>query len=706
VDVLIRQRIHFGPFELDPASGELFKLGHKLNLRGQPVEVLSILLERPGEVVTREELCKRLWPQDTFVDFEHSLNTAIKKLRQALDEDVETPRYIETLPKKGYRFVGKVEAGASVEDAAEKTENQPSEALADEKNAPVLAGKWARWGLAAVLLLIVIAAGGLYQAYRTRVPTVTAIHQLTRTENGKCLEWLHKVVTDGTRIYFNDLNKNGENIGQVSTKGGEVSYLRLPAVHDAVLFGGTADGSELLVVDVSRGTADPRMWLAELPNGPQRKIDDLAVTFATLTPEGKQVVFTGAADTRKLRIADVDGGGQRVLLTAPDQVRDFAVSPDGRTIRFVAGYRIWEAAMDGTGLHRFLPLSERKMCCGDWSRDGRVYAYASLDKEGYNLWAVIESGPARHRHNSSPVQLTYGPISFRAAPSFSPDSRQIFAVGQIERGELMVYDSGSKQFQPYMNGMSASFLDFSRDGQWVTYVTYPGNVLWRSRVDGSERLQLTFPPMGFVVNPKWSPDGRLIAFMEWGFPERKIWMVSADGGSPMLLAAGDFHPADPNWSSDGRSIAYGGADVYDGGGSEIRILDLETRQSRTIPGSQHMFGPRWSPDGRYISANSDDTGRLLLYSFESGRWKELHSPYGVSWPVWSHDSRYLYVLGSSISRINVEDGRAELAAKLDGMKLASAVVEGGWIGLTPDDRVIVLRDRGTEEVYALDLEYR
>src|SRR3974377_1868045 len=113
MSVLTSQRVRFGPFELDPASGELFKLGHKLSLRGQPIEVLGILLERPGELVTREELCKRLWPQDTFVDFEHSLNTAIKKLRQALDDDVEMPRDIETLPKKGYRFVAAIEAASN-----------------------------------------------------------------------------------------------------------------------------------------------------------------------------------------------------------------------------------------------------------------------------------------------------------------------------------------------------------------------------------------------------------------------------------------------------------------------------------------------------------------------------------------------------------------------------------------------------------------
>src|SRR5271167_2282269 len=113
MSVPTRSKVRFGPFELDRQSGELFKLGQKLNLHGQPIEVLSILLERTGQVVTREELCKRLWPGDTFVDFEYSLNTAIKKLRQTLEDDPDAPRYIGTLPEKGYRFIAQVEAVAS-----------------------------------------------------------------------------------------------------------------------------------------------------------------------------------------------------------------------------------------------------------------------------------------------------------------------------------------------------------------------------------------------------------------------------------------------------------------------------------------------------------------------------------------------------------------------------------------------------------------
>jgi DNA-binding winged helix-turn-helix (wHTH) protein len=105
--------VTFDRFQLNLRSGELYKAGHKIRLQTQPCQVLAILLERPGDVVTREELRKRLWPEDTFVDFDHSLNTAIKKLRQALSETAQKPRLIETLPRRGYRFVGSVETSAT-----------------------------------------------------------------------------------------------------------------------------------------------------------------------------------------------------------------------------------------------------------------------------------------------------------------------------------------------------------------------------------------------------------------------------------------------------------------------------------------------------------------------------------------------------------------------------------------------------------------
>jgi Tol biopolymer transport system component len=267
----------------------------------------------------------------------------------------------------------------------------------------------------------------------------------------------------------------------------------------------------------------------------------------------------------------------------------------------------------------------------------------------------------------------------------------------------------------YLNGISAGFTDFSRDGQWIAYVTHPQGMLWRSRIDGSERMQLTFPPMDPIANPRWSPDGRFIAFTEWGHPS-KIYLVGADGGKPTLLLSGDFSPADPSWFPDSNSMVYGGqaANELPGVRSEIRVLDLKTKESRTIPGSQGMFSPRLSPDGHYLAAQSGDLFQLWLYGFETGRWQQLALPKlqkstGVGWASWSHDGRYLYYMsGSTVYRTLIPSGQPELVADAAGVEIECPAIMGwgSWFGLTPDDRILMMADRSFEEVYALDLEYR
>ena len=453
-------------------------------------------------------------------------------------------------------------------------------------------------------------------------------------------------------------------------------------------------------------------YVFSLPNGPLRKIPGPPLRLPSFLPGGKQIAYLQSSDLKRLFAINLDGSDPHAMLTAPGPISSFAFSPDGQRTRFSIDGKMWESRLDGSGLHRFLPQHEQAISDGFWSPDGRLYGFVSQDKDGSNLWAVTESRLGPFQLTSRPTQLTFSPLFFRF---WTPgkDGKQIFAIGETRRGELSVYDAKSGVFQSYLNGISAGFIDFSRDGQWVTYVTYPEATLWRSRADGSERLQLTFPPMGVILNPKWSPDGRFIAFMEWGpvsDPNKrtnKIYLVPADGGAPMLLLAGDFLPADPTWSPDGKSIAYGGAINNE---TDIRILNLDTRQSITIPGSQHMFSPRWSPDGRYIAALTADESQLWFYSFESARWQQLPLP-NPSWlgePTWSHDGRSLYVFWNyTIYKFRIPDGRAERVASAEGMEILAPVFHWDrWFGLTPDDRVLVLRDRGTDELYALDLEYR
>jgi len=143
-------------------------------------------------------------------------------------------------------------------------------------------------------------------------------------------------------------------------------------------------------------------------------------------------------------------------------------------------------------------------------------------------------------------------------------------------------------------------------------------------------------------------------------------------------------------------------------------LDLDTKESKTIPGSQGMYSPRWSPDGRHIVAESEDQTRIFLYAFEDTRWKQLPLPAlpkssFIGCPSWSHDSRYVFFLSSegNIYRLPIFGGQAELAANAGGISLRAPALEMmRWFGLTPDDRVLVMIDRGYQEIYALDLDYR
>ena len=563
-----------------------------------------------------------------------------------------------------------------------------------------------------------VVAGVLYSRYRPRVPVVTGIHQLTRTGRTKLMYGTGYVPrSDGPRVYFGELKAGKYHLAQVSTKGGEVTYIETPLLQTPMIADISREGSELLVTNIGTNQNGP-LWLVPLPGGPERELPG-SYSLAAFVPGTSNIVYTNSNDPKKVFTSQLDGKGARVVTALPHAIDLFrlpsiAVSPDGRRMRIGSGTQpplIYEVRMSDGYTKNLLPQFTAPVCCGSWSADGRHFVFASEEDGIWNLWALSEPEWSVFGSLARPVRLTHGPISFENA-SISGDGKQIFALGETLLGELDVYDPQARMFGPYLNGISAGFTDFSRDGQWVTYVMHPQGTLRRSRVDGSERLQLTFAPMGPVLNPHWSPDGRFIAFTEW---QGRVYLVSADGGGPMLLLSGDFQPADPSWAPDGKSFAYGGASTIGQRGvrTEIRTFDLETRQSMKIQGSEGMFSPRWSPDGRYLVALSEDMTRASVYDFSTGRWSPLPVPptapaYGVGWPVWSHDSHSLYIgCDVDIYRISIPKGTLEHVASTAGMDILSpGMTWAGGFGLTPDDRLLVLRDRGSDELYALDVEYR
>jgi Tol biopolymer transport system component len=237
----------------------------------------------------------------------------------------------------------------------------------------------------------------------------------------------------------------------------------------------------------------------------------------------------------------------------------------------------------------------------------------------------------------------------------------------------------------------------------VAYVSYPDGTLWKSKLDGSERVQLSDAPL-YAMLPRWSPDGSQIAFFAFSSGQKtKLYMVPADGGTPSALLPGDSEDGwDPTWSPDGTRIAFGGTSTDPD--ASIRILDLKTREVSTVPGSKGLFSPRWSPDGRYIVAMPFDSHSLMLFDFATQNWRAVAQG-SVAFPCWSRSGDYIYFLQLhrndwAVMRMHIGDRKLEQVADLKNNPITGKLF--GWLGLAPDDSPLVLRDTGTREIYSLD----
>jgi Tol biopolymer transport system component len=293
------------------------------------------------------------------------------------------------------------------------------------------------------------------------------------------------------------------------------------------------DGSDFLVGTLKQNGRTNWVWIVPALGGSLRRLDD--AHDAAFSPDGRSIVYT--TPEGDIFIARVDGEGARKLTSARGYIENLAWSPDGGTIRFTKDDRLWEISSSGFSPHQLLPNwhVSSHYCCGRWTADGKFFVFVS-DPGGSKrlvteLWAIDERRGFFRRPPTEPVQLTNGPVSWDwRVPG--KDGTRIFAEGTIHRGELSRFESKIHQFEPFLGGISAEFVSFSKDGQSVAYVSFPEGVLWKVNRDGKSRVQLSEPPI-LPVLPRWSPDGTQIAFTNlssWDHPE--MYTVSTEGSSP------------------------------------------------------------------------------------------------------------------------------------------------------------------------------
>ena len=696
----------FDDVEVRESEFTLTKAGKLLAIEPKAFRALLFLLRNPQRLISKEELLNSLWGDAAVT--EGSLTRCIWLLRRLLEDDTREPRYIETVATVGYRFVCPIEVSEDHKHDSEAA--QVSADIADQaiQARPRSLRRWWLAGAAVFAIGLVFAVWALRRPLPP--PHITRYDQITHNGHQKT-----PAGTDGSRVYF--MQSPPATVAQVAIAGGAIVQIPVAVPFLLSLDDVSHDGSNLLVessetaLTASSWPVSPgALWIVRIPGGPLRRLGD--GFGSAFSPDGTSVAYsTGKGDIYRVRS---DGTAARKLASIGNHALSLAWSPDGGVIRFFSiDGRLWEVSSSGSNLHELLPgwHASSWKCCGRWTPDRRFYLFLSQgadSEEGTQIWALDErSGMFRHPP-VEPVQLTTGPIDW-SPPIPGKDGKTIFADGVTARGELSRFDPRTKQFQPFLGGISAEFVSFSKGGNFIAYVTYPDFILWKANRDGSNPMQLSDRPI-IPFMPRWSPDGTRILFSDiWvgdTTSRSEAYIVSARGGAPRkLLPEVTGVQSDPDWSPDGRKIIFGSSLGGQDPKSVIRIFDLDSRQITILPGSAGMIDPRWSPDGRSIAATSFDMLTMNIFDFGTQRWLALPPKIRLGFPEWSKDSRFIYFMHGpddpAVYRMRVKGGELEKVVDLKNWP-----VEGpwDWMGLDPTEAPLLLRDISSNDIYALKLD--
>jgi Tol biopolymer transport system component/DNA-binding winged helix-turn-helix (wHTH) protein len=736
-------RLTFGLYEVDLQAGELWKAGFRIKLQGQPFKVLTALIERPGQVVSREELQLRLWGKDTVVDFDHSLGTAINKIREALGDSADNPRFIETLARRGYRFIAPVgylpaEGGTPQQalttpapsNAVPAADPLPARDASSLKDAPVSieevqskpdsahtltaqgvqasAARPYRWAIAVAGLASMAVAGYFVGSSRsvTTPPHITQItHDGHLAPSVNTIENHMASATDGVRLFAPTLENGHAGLDIVSLSGGSVAPMSIPSeVASPALGDISPDGSRLLLRDHLSPESEQPLWVVPTIGGSPLRVGNTLAHDATWMPDGKEILYANGNDLY------LTGNKPELYASLPGRAFWLRWEPNGKLLRFsmidpiAHTLSLWQLSASDRRPEPVLagftnPSSE---CCGIWINGGRSFVFQSSRGGNTDLWKL--SGES----TKNPVRLTDGPLEFQS-PVAAPNSSRVFFLGVDARSELeRVTPNG--ELVPEKGFLSSAVrIDYTRDGKWVAWTDSNGQ-LWRAGADGTEKLQLT-PDTLDVFLAHWSPDGSRLALMArepgkaW-----QIYMVSANGSDLTPLLKESRNAADPSWSPDGQSLVFGR--INDAMGKEnaartLHILHLQTNQVEQVPASDGFFSPRWSPDGHYIAALSLDQRQVRLYDVANHTWKALAVPSGAD-PVWSSDSRSLYVHGSldpaqPIYRVSIPDGHVQEVVRLADSRENDAV-DYVFGGLTQDNTPLIRARIFAGNLYSLDVK--
>lgn len=621
----LRRKARFGMFEADLAKCELQRHGRSVPVQQQPFLVLAMLLERAGEVVSREELQKAVWPAETFVDFDFGLNTAIKKIRVALGDSADTPRFVETLPRKGYRFIAPVtwDVPPQTESASDSSINSHSlPAIPTGGEAMRTPARRLRvWSLAGALVVLALAfafwarRGGNPGVVHVPVPLTSHPgheHQPSFSPDARNIAF----VWDGGKgrdldIYTQSLAGGNPvritqdpamDVGPVwSPDGGRIAFLRISGESSFSIFVvPSAGGPEVQVAALRERGAPARSWV-------------LLPSWLAWTPDGDGLVVADIDETGRgssLFLAPLGGGPRRRLTTPDPGWSDTApsFSPDRRSLAFVRSLSILDADVFVLPLSaRFAPAGEPRRVSSlhrltpgvTWTRDGREIIFASGQPGASRLWRVPVAGGIDAR------PLPFGPEN-ALWPTISSRGHLAYEISRSDTNIWRMSLKGGGEPQRWIASTRDEYdASYSPDGRRILFLSKRSgsNEIWIANADGSSAWQLTNLQTSFIGWPHWSPDGSTIVFDSPRDGQFDVFTIGSGGGSLRKLTEGKAPCGAASYSRDGRWIYY---HCFEAG---IRQMWRRPPQGgppkRIVPGLAQLE----SPDGRYLYFARSMSGR-------------------------------------------------------------------------------------------------
>ena len=676
--------VRFGVFEVDRETRELRKKGRKVRLQEKPFELLCLLTDRPGEIVTRDEVREHLWPSDTFVEFDDSINSAIKRLRTALGDSASNPRFVETVPRQGFRFVAPV----SRDDVPGP---EPAAAPGSRRS------RVSTLALAALTGATVV-AGVLFWFRPSPTTDSVAIGRLTQLTRDDGLEVDPAISPDGRMIAFASGAFDQMAIFVQQMDGGGRIRLGedLPGTHRWPQW--SPDGSRIAFQVSNEGMTD--IYIVPALGGEPRRVvaaetGPLLRGFA-FSPDGERVAYVAGVDRNELKIQSLEAGGRgSTTLVRAFEIFPLSWSPDGSKIAYASGNvgysrghdvtnrapsSIWVISVDGGEPVRVTPdpyMDHSPV----WTPDGRHLLFVSDRTGGRDIYRVRldEAG----QPVAEPERLTTG-LQVHTISVSSDGSRLAYSV-------LINWQNVWRMPIPAEPPVSAADSTAVTRGNQViegTDVAPGGDVIafdsnrsgnqdiYKMAVGGGEPEQLT-TDAGEDFVPHFSPSGRRIAFHSYRDGNRNIYTMSTDGRELRQLTNDPAQDRRADWSPDAKQLVFQSDRA---GRQELFIVsaengELEGATPRKITSDGGIYAT-WSPDGRWIAYHHSpytEDAALAVISPEGSEPRILlrHDSSSTIYAAWAPDSKTVYYSlrqtnrGASLWSIPVEGGEPTLLVKDD-----------------------------------------